>query len=102
MQGWSERIRQLRTIPRRVVWGIVAACLTIYIAFFDDHSLLNRFQYKRKLKRLEKELLYYQEQLQTDIRKLNELQSNDSNLIKFAREEYYMKRPNEDIYLIEE
>ena len=101
-----KRLQQLKdklpTIPRQLRWGIVACSLIVYIAFFDEHSLLNRFQYKRKLNRLEKELEYYQKEVESDIRKLNELKSNDSNLIKFAREENYMKRSNEDIYLIEE
>ena len=93
---------KIKTIPRQLAWGIVACLLIVYVAFFDEHSLLNRFQYKRKLNRLEKELRYYQKELESDMRKLNELKSNDSNLVKFAREEYYMKRSNEDIFLIDE
>jgi cell division protein FtsB len=33
---------------------------------------------------------------------MNELQSNDDNLEKFAREHYLMKRKDEDIYIIKE
>ena len=93
---------KIKTIPRSWMWGIVICFSLVYIAFIDEHSWVNRLTYKRKLKHLEKELEYYQNELASDMRKLNELKSNDSNLVKFAREEYYMKRPNEDIYLIEE
>jgi cell division protein FtsB len=49
---------------------------------------------------LEKE--YYLERIAEDSKKLNELMTNDENLEKFAREQYLMKKPDEDIFLIVE
>lgn len=95
-------IKKVKTIPRRKLWGIVIAFLLIYVAFFDTHSLVSRMKNMRKISHLENEVEHYQKELDANLKKLQELQSNDSNLVKFAREEYYMKRTNEDIYLIDE
>lgn len=98
-----QRIKEnMNTISRNRIRGIVILFALVYFVFFDAHNLLDRMKYARKLNHLEKELEHYQKELQAHERKLHELQSNDSNLVKYAREEYYMKRPNEDIYLIEE
>jgi len=41
-------------------------------------------------------------EIKTNKQKKNELQSSNENLEKFAREHYYMKRENEDIFIIKE
>ena len=38
--------------------------------------------------------------IEEDKRKLNELKTSNRNLEKFAREEYRMKKPDEDLYII--
>jgi len=33
---------------------------------------------------------------------LEELQTNDENLVKFAREQYYMRAADEDVFIVQE
>jgi cell division protein FtsB len=47
---------------------------------------------------LEKE--YYQQKIEEDRRRIDELKTNTENLEKFAREQYLMKKDNEDIFVI--
>lgn len=54
----------------------------------------------KDLRQLEKDKEYYRERIEEDQRKLKELKTSDENLEKFAREQYFMKRDNEDIYII--
>lgn len=54
----------------------------------------------KNLRQLENDREYYMERIEEDSRKLNELKTSDENLEKFAREEYFMKKDNEDIYII--
>lgn len=49
---------------------------------------------------MEKQKEYYIEKIATDSRKLKELRTDRENLEKFAREQYYMKRDNEDIFIV--
>lgn len=81
---------------------IVLLAFGIFVVFFDQHSLISRWQSSRKVKEMEKEVKYYQNEIQSNKDKMNELQSNDDNLEKFAREHYLMKRKDEDIYIIKE
>ena len=55
-----------------------------------------------KLHQLEKDRQYYLEQIEKDSIQMHELRSSNKNLEKFARENYFMKKDNEDIFLIEE
>ena len=49
---------------------------------------------------LETEKEYYKKEIEKDNKVIKEL-STQEGLEKFAREEYYMKRENEEIYIIE-
>jgi cell division protein FtsB len=81
---------------------IVLVVFTVFITFFDNHNLLNRWQTRQKINSLEKELKFYQEEIKTTKQKKNELESSNQNLEKFAREQYLMKKENEDIFIIKE
>jgi len=55
------------------------------------------------LNQLEKDKLYYQERIEEDRKRIEELKTDDENLEKFAREQYLMKKENEDVfYIVEE
>lgn len=69
--------------------------------FIDENSFLQSFIYNRKISQLEKEIEHYKGVIEESKQGLNDLQSNEENLEKFAREQYLMKKPNEDIYIIE-
>lgn len=72
----------------------------VWILLFDNNNLIDRYHYLKNLRQLEKDKEYYQERIEEDRRKLNELKTSDENLEKFAREQYFMKKENEDIYII--
>lgn len=74
----------------------------VWIIFFDQNNLIDRFQSIQKNRSLENEKTYYQEKIEDDKRKLNELRTDRENLEKFAREQYYMKKDNEDIFVLVE
>jgi len=43
--------------------------------------------------------IYYEKQTQAATEQLKELQTNPANMEKFAREKYFMKKANEDVYV---
>ncbi len=81
---------------------IVFVSFTVFVAFFDEHSLIHRWESHRRISRMEDELKFYQEEIKATKQKKIELQSSDQNLEKFAREHYYMKTKSEDIFIIKE
>ena len=73
----------------------------LWIIFFDSNNLIERTFNLRKVHQLEKDKMFYEEKIREDRAKLEELESNPANLEKFAREQYLMKKDNEDIFVIE-
>lgn len=65
-----------------------------------DSSLYKRYTYDEKIRSLEKEIKHYQKEIKINSKKLNDLHTDKEGLERFAREEYFMKKPNEDVYII--
>jgi cell division protein FtsB len=83
-------------------YTIVFVVFTVFVTFFDEHNLIQRWKTNQKIIRMEKELKFFQEEIKTTKQKKNELESSDENLEKFAREHYLLKKENEDIFIIKE
>ena len=74
----------------------------VWITFFDQNNLVDRFRQMNRQEELKDEKEYYLNKIHRDSVKLHQLKTNKENLEEFAREEYYMKRENEDIFIIVE
>ena len=81
---------------------VVFVLFAVFVTFFDEHSLIHRWETHRKIVQLEKEMKFYQEEIKVTRKRKNELQSNKENLEKFARDHYYKKKETEDIFIIKE
>jgi len=79
---------------------IIFLAFVIWMLFFDGNSLKIHNILNKDINKLENEKEYYKKEILKDKKAIKELK-NEEGLEKFAREEYYMKRENEDIYLIE-
>lgn len=67
---------------------------------FDSSNWVDVMREYKRIKKLKQDKEYYISRIETDKNRLLELQTNNENLEKFAREQYLMKRPNEDIFII--
>ena len=81
---------------------IAVMVFLVWLLIFDNNSLIDRFRYINTLHELEDEKLYYLQRIDEDSRRLNELKTDQENLEKFAREQYFMKKENEDVFVIVE
>lgn len=72
----------------------------VWLLVFDQNSLIDRFKYLKILHEMEDEKQFYLERLSEDSRRLKELKTDRDNLEKFAREQYFMKKENEDVFVI--
>lgn len=72
----------------------------IWISLLDTNNLVERFRQISELHKLKNDREYYIKKIEEDRRKLNELKTDNHNLEKFAREQYKMKRKDEDLYII--
>ncbi|MCB4800008.1 septum formation initiator family protein [Tamlana sp. 62-3] len=79
---------------------LILVIFAVWMFFFDANSWLIHHELNTDIENLEKEKEYYRKEIEKDKKALKEL-STDEGLEKFAREEYYMKRENEEIFIIE-
>jgi cell division protein FtsB len=68
--------------------------------FFDKNDLISQYEDRQALYELQKEKRHFQEEILITRQKLDELLSDSKSLEKFAREQFYMKKPNEEIWLV--
>lgn len=79
---------------------IVLVVFIFWMLFIDSNSWLIHHELNTEISDLEKSQNYYLDEITGDKTIIQKL--NDSvELEKFARQEYYMKRENEEIFIIE-
>ena len=66
-----------------------------------DSSLYHRYKYDEKIKSLENEINRYRREIEQNKQMIKELQTDKAGLEEFAREEYFMKKEDEDIFIVE-
>lgn len=79
---------------------IILLLFVIWMIFFDENSFINHWELDKEIDNLENSNEYYRDQIEQDKKVIDNLNDPDS-LEKYAREEYKMKKENEEIFLIE-
>lgn len=79
---------------------IIILLFLVWMVFFDETRYINHLELNKEIDKLEKSAKYFENEIDHDQKIINNLQDPDS-LERFAREEYRMKKKNEDIYIIE-
>ena len=72
----------------------------IWMLFFDQNNLLDRIRMYSEIRQLEDEQEYYEQEIKKDSTRLHELTTDKDNLEKYAREQFYMKKPDEDVFVV--
>ena len=72
----------------------------VWMLFFDRNDLASQYEYRTQVQKLEEEKAFYISEIEKADTELKELTTNIQSLEKFARERYYMKRENEDVYVV--
>ena len=74
----------------------------VWILFFYKNSMVARYALKGRISDLKEQSEIYSKKISADSASISEIKKSNINLEKFARERYYMKRDNEDIFIITE
>jgi len=91
------------TIFMRALRNKYLIALTVFFVWlmvFDRNSLIDRVKYIKTLNGFEDERQFYNQRIEEDSKRLEELKTNKENLEKFAREQFFMKKKNEDVFVI--
>lgn len=79
---------------------LISLLFSIWMIFLDNYSYMDQRQLNKQIEELQDNKKYYQEEIKKDKQSIK-LLKNEDQVEKYAREKYYMKRENEDIYIIE-
>ena len=87
---------------RSVYFKYAVVCIlgVLLVGFLDDNSLWNHFKNIQRIEELEREKGEYNTDFQRDQAQIKELQKNPKAMEKIARERYYMKADDEDIFVL--
>ena len=77
------------------------AGLIVFVLFISDTNIFTRFGHDAKIRELNRQIEYYRDQAAHDKKQIEQLNSNKEDIEKFARENYLMKKANEDIFIVE-
>lgn len=86
--------------PFKNVYILILVVFAVWMLFFDANSWLIHHELNSDIEDLQNEKDYYKREIEKDKKAIKKLSTEDG-LEKFARETYYMKRENEDIFIIE-
>lgn len=88
----------LKFLGNRYVLVIIFVC--VWMFFLDNYSYFEHKVLDKEIEELEDNKEYYIQEIKKDSTSIKQLKNGDQTE-KYAREKYYMKRENEDIYIIE-
>jgi len=82
-------------------WVAATLLFLVWIIFFDENSIVSHQQNKHKFYELKQQEEYYREKIEVDRQKYEDLKQGEEKLEKFAREQYYMSNPDEEVFIVE-
>ena len=102
MENQLEETKQKKTWFKIVSnkYLLISLLFAVWMVFLDNYSYMDQRQLNKQMKELQDNKKYYQDEIRKDKENIKLLKNQDQ-VEKYAREKYYMKRENEDIYIIE-
>ena len=85
-----------------VKYLVVVVLGLLYVGILDENSLWAQIKNRQQIELLEKEIDLYQTRYQRDREQLHQMESNPKAVEKIARERYFMKADDEDIFVLKD
>ena len=85
--------------PFRNIFLVVTVIFIVWMLFFDANSWLIHRELNKEIEALNTIKEFYEREIKSDTKEIKKLQT-PQGIEKYARENYNMKKENEDIYII--
>jgi len=79
---------------------LIGILFIVWMTFFDTNSYLIQRELNKELKSLDQNTEYYSNEIEKDLEFIEGMNDLDE-IEKYAREKYFLKKENEEIFLIE-
>ena len=83
-------------------YWLVTILFLVITFIIGDSNLYYRHKYNERIRYLNGEINRYKKEIEESRKKIQELRNDREGLERFAREEYLMKKEDEDLFIIEE
>ena len=81
---------------------IVLVLAVIFLGFVGENSYLSHLKHEATINEIKEDIAKYKAQYAKDTEQLNQMDNSLEAIRRVARERYFMKAANEDIFIIEE
>ena len=97
-----DKLNKLWSIVRHHKYLITLLLFAVLIGFLDENSIVRRMKLAHEELLLREEIEKYREEFEESTARLNELAVDSGSIERIARERFFMKKPNEDVYVFED
>ncbi len=81
-------------------YTVVCVLGVLIVGFLDENSVLSHLKNRHRISELEEEIERYDAEYRRDQAQIRELDRNPKAIEKIARERYFMKAEDEDIFVL--
>lgn len=94
-RSWLTRLQQAKWLNR---YTVAFSIFFIWMIFFDKHNLIVQYRLSSSVIEMRRDIERFDERY---IRAVEERAIMDAQKERYAREKYYMHRPDEDVFIVE-
>ena len=99
-------VNRIKTIAIKVwrsqalKYMVVCSLGVLLVGFLDENSIMSHLKNRHRIDELQEEIDQYNAEFQRDQAQIRELDRNPKAIEKIARERYFMKADDEDIFVL--
>ena len=83
-------------------YAVVCVAAVLIVGFLDENSMWNHLKNRQRIEELTEEKARYNDAYKRDKAQIRKLDSDPKAMEKIARERYFMKADDEDIFVLRE
>jgi cell division protein FtsB len=100
MADWNKYFKRPSWIPRWLnIPLLIFAGFIVWLLFFGENNYMRINDYKKQINELKSEIKQNEDSARIYDAKVRELNTDHETLERIVREQYGMKRVNEDVYV---
>lgn len=96
----KKTVRNILLWLKMLRYPIVIAVGVVLVTFVDEYSVMRNIQLSNEIKDTKEEISRYSQQYDRDTKKLRELRHSPRAVENVARERYFMKTNDEDVFVL--
>ncbi len=81
---------------------VIVSAYAVYVTFFSDYNYIKVMEYDAQIRDLKAQIKQCDDSCAVYKQRLHDLNSDPETTERIVREEYKMKRDNEDLYIVNE